>query len=174
MDFEKYIEQNRKKLDQVEQVPSDIIWHGIQDGVGRKTRIIRLQRIAIAATIVIAIGAISILKLNQPKDQFNYLTDNTEFTTQESRYYQMASDKKAEINYSELDQDTYGEIIEELEMLDSMYMDMKKEIMENPDAERAINTAIKFHERRLHILELLEKEIENQKRIEENESLINI
>ncbi|MDX1409453.1 MAG: hypothetical protein R3330_15000, partial [Saprospiraceae bacterium] len=52
----------------------------------------------------------------------------------------------------------------ELEELDEMYRSFKADLSNVANAEALIETAIRFHERRLRILELLAKEIENQKR----------
>ena len=65
-------------------------------------------------------------------------------------------------------------IINELNSIDSMYADLKRELAEMPNATRAIESAIKYHERRLRILELLEREIENQNRNADHEVPVKI
>ena len=97
-----------------------------------------------------------------------------EFIEKEQYYYQLASDKKELLNYSELNPEVYGDIMQELNSIDSMYADLKVELSQMPDATKAIETAIKYHERRLRILELLEREIENQNRNTDHENPVKI
>jgi len=174
MRLEEISKYPRTDFDHVEQVPSDLIWHGIQDNIRRKNTRRLYTRLAIAASILILVGAFVVLNLSNTANQTQYAKMPPEFSQEENKYYQLARHKKNEINFTDLDKSEYGEILSELSDLDSMYNDLKSEIATIPDAEKAIQTAIKFHERRLHILELLEKEIENRKREESNESNIKI
>lgn len=172
MSLEKFIDDNRQQFDAIEPVQSDAIWIGIQQQ-RRRARVVRFARIGVAASVLIAASITILIQLNkQSNDQWLTQTQHTEL--QEGHYYQLAADKKDKIGFDQLNKETYSEIMEELDMLETMYEDLKREIANSPDAERAIQTAIRFHERRLHILELLEKEIENQKRTEEHEKSIKI
>lgn len=174
MKFENRIERDRRDYDKVEKVPSDLIWHGIQDNL-RARRAKRIQlRLSVAASIILLVGAFTVFNLTSNETGEEQMTLSPEFNDEENKYYQMANHKMNELNYSHLDRSEYGEIIAELEELDSMYADLKSELSEIPNAEKAIQTAIKFHERRLHILELLEKEIENRKKEQLNEDNLKI
>ena len=174
MKFEEMTNQRRKEFDNVESVPTDLIWHGIQDNMRRnKTRRIYL-RLSAAASIIVLIGAFTIFNATRTSNVVNQTIMSAEFNAEENKYYRLANNKMNEINYSELDKEEYGEIMAELAELDSMYNDIKNELASLPDAEKAIQTAIRFHERKLQILELLEKEIENRKREELNESNLKI
>ncbi len=164
----------RKDFDNIEHVPSDLIWHGIQDNIRRKNVRRLYVRLSIAASILVLVGAFVVLSLNNTTNTTIQAAMPPEFSQEENKYYQLADHKMNEINFTDLDKSEYGEILSELSELDSMYNDLKSELATIPDAEKAIQTAIKFHERRLHILELLEKEIENRKRDEINESNIKI
>ena len=176
MDLRKYSEQHKGELNTVERVPRQAIWMGIQQEMKRRKRRIFIMRFSAAASVLLLISAAFVIGLNLNTNSGNesFLAGDSEFTKQEHLYYQLASDKKEQLDYSSLDRATYGDIIQELELLDSMYTDLKNELSKSPDAQQAINTAIKFHERRLHILELLEREIENHKRERQDENPIEI
>ena len=92
----------------------------------------------------------------------------------EAEYGKLVSDKQQVLETEMLDPVVYDEILIELQELDGMYDDLKNEISNVPDAEALLETAIRFHERRLRILELLEREIEHQKRIQRHEEEIRL
>ncbi|RLD21588.1 MAG: hypothetical protein DRI69_03670 [Bacteroidetes bacterium] len=174
MNIDKHIQENRESFDHMEPVPSEAIWIGIQQNLRTRQRRKLFIRYAAAAAIICTFSAPFLFNLSNPTIPENKIATPPLILAQEKQYYQLASDKKDELDFRNLDPAIYGEIFSELDILDSMYMDLKAELTNSPDAERAIGTAIRFHERRLRILELLEKEIENQKRIEEHESTIKI
>ena len=170
MKLEEHIKQNRDAFDRIEQVPSDVMWQKISQPSGKSDNRRSIFRYMIAASVMFAAVTMSIINMNKPDNQEHVAVENEIFSTQENQYYELASAKKETLNYSELDPVEYGEIMSELDQLDSMYADLKLELYNSPDADKVVQTAIKFHERRLQILELLEKEIENQKRTLRDES----
>ena len=174
MEIDKHIQDHRDTFNSIEPVPSEAIWNGIQHKMQLRARRKIIIRYAAAASIIIAIAAPFLFNLNNTSTQEEFITAPPLILAQEKQYYQLAADKKNELGFNNLDPEIYGEIFSELDILDSMYMDLKAELANSPDAERSIETAIRFHERRLHILELLEKEIENQKRFEEHENTVKI
>jgi len=174
MKIENHIQENLEVFNNIEPVPSEAIWIGIQDKMRTRARRRIIIRYAAAASIIIAIISPFLFNLNNKTAPEETIATPPLILAQEKQYYQLAADKKDELEFSKLDPEIYGEIFSELNLLDSMYMDLKEELTNSPDAARAIETAIRFHERRLHILELLEKEIENQKRFEEHENTVKI
>lgn len=174
MNIDKHIKENRKEFNHIEQVPSEAIWVGVQHKMHLKVRRKAIIKYAAAASIVLAISVPFLFNLTNSPTQTETIATPPLILAQEKQYYQLAADKKDELGFSSLDPKVYGEIFSELDVLDSMYIELKTELANSPDAERAIETAIRFHERRLHILELLEKEIENQKRFEEHENTVKI
>lgn len=174
MIIDKYIRENRDSFDDIDTVPSHAIWIGVTHKIRMRSRRRVFIRYAVAASVLCAITAPFLFNLNNTIIQDDINAATPLILTQEKQYYKLAADKKNELGFNNLDPNIYGEIFSELDLLDSMYLDLKAEIVNSPDAERAIETAIRFHERRLHILELLEKEIENQKRFEEHENTVKI
>ncbi len=174
MKIDNHIKHKRQEFDAIEKVPADAIWIGIEHKLQKRARRVRMLRIAIAASIILALTAPFLIDFNQSTSTDNIVESNPVLIESEKQYYRLASDKKDEMGYARLDPDLYEDLFTELDLLDSMYNDLKAEISNSPDAERAIETAIRFHERRLHILDLLEKEIENQKRLERHESTVKI
>ena len=176
MDFEKYVESNRVSFDNIDDVPREQMWEAIQPRISRrKTKIRSITRLLIAASLIGLFSAPFLIRFgggNGLDDSF--IASDPEFIEKEQYYFQLATDKKESLNYSELDPETYGDIMQELNSIDSMYADLKQELAQIPDANRAIETAIKYHERRLRILELLEREIQNQNRSTDNESPVKI
>ena len=174
MKIDNYIKENLDSFNDIESVPSEAIWMGVQHKMRMRSRRKYIIRYAVAASFIIAISVPFVFNLNNSTSTEEIIAAPPLILAQEKQYYQLAADKKSELGFSELDPRVYGDIFSELDILDSMYMDLKAGLTNSPDAERAIETAIRFHERRLHILELLEKEIENQKRFEEHENTVKI
>jgi hypothetical protein len=174
MNIDKHIIDNRDEFDHLETVPRDAIWAGMQYKIQRRARRKRIIRYSIAASIICVLAVPFLININKGSTKEDGLVNNPTLLAQEKQYYQLAAEKKDGMGYSKLDPNIYGDIFTELDILDSMYIDLRAEIANTPDAARAIETAIRFHERRLHILELLEKEIENQKRLERHENTVKI
>ena len=174
MNIDKRIKENREEFNRIETVPYEAIWIGIEHKMQMRSRRRLLIRYVAAASLIFAIATPFLFNLSNTTKQEEIIATPPLILAQEKQYYQLASDKKDALGFSNLDPNIYGEIFSELDILDSMYLDLKTELANSPDAARAIETAIRFHERRLHILELLEKEIENQKRIEEHENTVKI
>jgi hypothetical protein len=174
MNLENHIKNNRDNFNTIESTPVDAIWVGIEHKMHKKARRISIIKIAVAASLLIAVALPFFLNNTQSNIENDIVINDPGFVAEENKYYQLASDKKDAIDYQQLDQGIYGDLFTELDILDSMYIDLKIEISNSPNASRAIETAVRYHERRLHILDLLEKEIENQKRIERHESTVKI
>ena len=172
MTFKSNIDQNRSAYNQVENVPADIIWMGIQQHTDKKVRVRRIRLYSIAASFLVIISVATTLMITGGNNSNNNFS--SVMRSAENDFYRNASNKLDVIDFGSLDQEVYGEIIREYEIADSMYIELKNDIREMPDAEKAIELAIKYHERRLRILELIEREIENQKRFEQNEKEIKI
>lgn len=173
MKIDKYIHERRAEFDNIEQVPRDEMWMAIRQRAGRQARTRRMWIMSAAASALIIITATATLLISNEINPSDGDYTN-QFDSREDQYNQLVANRMHAIDFSSLDKDIYGEIIREFEIADSMYIDLKKDLGEMPDADKAIQLAIKYHERRLRILELLEREIENQKRYEENESEIKI
>ncbi len=178
MDFEKFIKARRDEYDKIEHVPSDEMWAAIKPNIKperKGSRIRMITRYVIAASLIGLFSAPFLVRFGgEAPPEESFVSSDPVFQEREQYYYELASEKKASLNFDELDTETYGDIIEELNSIDSMYADLKEELAEMPDATRAIESAIKYHERRLRILELLEREIENQNRNADHEIPVKI
>lgn len=174
MNIENHIREQRVSFDSIETVPQDAMWIGIQFDLQKRRRRRQIKMYSIAASVAIVVTALFLIVNADSNETPGNQAITPELFSQEKQYYQLATDKKIALGFDDLDEDTYSELFLELDILDSMYIDLKSELSNTPDVDRAIETAIRFHERRLHILELLEKEIENQKRFERHENTIKI
>ena len=168
MEFRSKIDQRREEFDRIESVPSQAMWMGIQQ---RRQRRIRRRKLVFTAAAAVLLACVvipfTIEESSHSVDEEIALSPKILET--EKEYMMLAANKKAEIQFDDLDNITYGELIQELDTLDAMYAKFKEDLVNLPDAEEMIASAIRFHERRLRILELLEKEIENHKRMQQYE-----
>ena len=170
MSIEKYIEQNRQGFDQIEPTPTDAMWFGIHDERMRRKSRRRIFLYSAAAVLLIPLTALATLSITGNLGERSPY--NGGYANSNNNYQRVSSSGQDIIDFTKLDKSVYGELIREYEIADSMYTNLKDDLAEMPEADKAISLAIKHHERRLRILELLEREIENQKRYEANEEEI--
>ena len=175
MNFEEFIKKNRSEFDNLEEVPRNYIWAGIQhqQASRNKFRSLRLYSVAATVLLVISVSALIYTHFHYNPPALPAGTDNSIFP-QKDPYYQNANTRLNAIDISGLDKDIFGELLREYEIADSQYMELRNDISQMPNAQQAIDLAIKHQENRLRILELIEREIENQKRFEENEREIKL
>lgn len=162
MKLREIVKQHREAFDQVEEVPFDSMWVGIDHRLRSRARRRRLIWRSAAAVLIIGIAVPWILTSGDPEPELSQA--QMQLQQYEHEYARKATDREQTLDTDILPADVRQEIEGELAELDAMYNELKIEITNVPNAEQLIETAIRFHERRLRILSLLEKEIENQKR----------
>lgn len=171
MNLEDHIKNIREELDMVENVPETKIWEVVSKGLFSNRSFFPRYWWIVLVALVIVTGAWYIYA--QQESESNKLLayqNNEQWMANEQRFREITEAKLASLNIENLDQQTYGEILRELAFLDSVFVEKQSEMMGAPTVEIAIERAIQFHERRLKILELLSREIENQKRYINNEN----
>lgn len=164
MNLEQRIKEDRKVYDQIESVPHEAMWAGIDQRLRQGKRMRRLLWISAAAAVVLClIVPLTVLDLGERAAPVSSPAAE-QLQRYERQYARLATERISSLDMELLDPQIRDEIATELAELDEMYAVLKADISNVPNAEALIETAIRFHERRLRILELLAKEIENQKR----------
>ena len=182
-DLEKYLKNNRDKLD-VESPDDSSIWEGIRSNIIKEKttenrsrgKIILMRFRNIAAVVLIALLAGYVIN-----DIVNNITVNRRITLnsidsnlgkKEREYKELIRYKKQEIgSFDEIDNVIINELIEELNRLDTIYGTIMDDLNKNGYNEKIVNTIFDTYEKKIRILELII--LENNKTQEhENEESI--
>ncbi len=164
-DFEKYLQEQRAALDQIEQPDELQIWQGIQQNL--KQQPVKKQwsyrSIALAASILFLLGfGLAYLALPFEKEQSESPLASLapEFAQEEARYIQLITEKENIIRLDQLDSTQYADIFNDLALLESIQKEYRQDIPQVGPNEKLIKTLIKYYEQKIRILERLTREIE--------------
>ena len=181
-ELERYLLQNRDAFDTLE-APTDPAnnWKNIEkvirdDGEGlspimNRNWHSRLKDWAVAASIGLLIGLGFAFKGwlghntdSAPPAITEYFPDLINHDEDALNRFVVSND--VEIGFKNLNND-YDEYIDELSVIDQLREEYLKEVAGIPDNEQLIKTLIRFYERKIKILERLNREIEKEKNDEE-------
>lgn len=159
--FEKYVSENRDQLNTVEKVREEIIWKGIENELNKNnvkkwTAYILLIFMTIAGLTYLLIGHQS---KKEPETNPIIMAEMISVTKE---YEEMAKSKMSSINVASLNDPRFDELLATLKELDTRHAELLSEIETEGLNEHMISKLIKYHERKLRILELLMKEKEYQ------------
>ena len=182
-DLEKYLKENRKKLD-VESPDDNSIWEGIRSGIqnertgSEKSRgkIILMRFRNIAAIVLIALLAgyvindiIGNITLNR---KITLASIDSELAQKEKDYKKLIKYKKHEIgSFDELDNVIIIELIVELDRLDTIYNTVIDDLNKNGYNEKIVNTIFDTYEKKIRILELIILETNKPENNENEENI---
>lgn len=182
--FEKYINENRDALDEMEKVPMGEMWSKISGKTAhrtpknvlnqsnnreRKIRVLRGWVMGLAASILVLLVA-SVALWSEKNSRVEELThfDNPlaviseELTNTEQDFKKMIALKEQEIEVQKIDKQLFTEIFEELDVLEKIHLEYQQDIPEFQEKEQLIHTLIRYYEQKIRILERLSREIEQQ------------
>ena len=126
--------------------------------------------VLVAASLLALIGwGLWFFQENDP--QFNLAEISPELAKREIQLQQLISQKEKEINFSNIDELQYGDILNDIKIIDQNTKETKSDISKYPD-ERAIETLIRNYELKIRILENLNRQIQKNKYHEELEKSI--
>ncbi len=180
-DLEKYLKENRNKLD-VESPDDGSIWKGISTGLkkkeGRKTggRVILMRLRNIAAIVLIALLAgyvindiIGDITLGR---KITLASIDSKLGQKEKDYKKLIRYKKQEIgSFDEIDNVIIRELIEELNRLDTIYNTVMDDLNKNGYNEKIVNTIFDTYEKKIRILELIILETNKPENNENEENI---
>lgn len=182
--FEKYINENRGALDDLDAVPMEAMWAKIQGDTAmetnanlelqsknqqRKIRVLRGWVMGLAASILaLVVAGIGLWPSESSSDEVfthfaNPLTVVSEdLADTEQEFKRMIHQKEEEINAQNIDKQLFIEIFKELELLEKIHLEYQQDIPEFQEKEALIQTLTRYYEQKIRILERLSREIEQQ------------
>jgi phosphoserine aminotransferase len=169
-DLEKLILRQRPELDRVETIPMEAIWKGIIHQKKKQNQNRTIKVVSIAATVVMALGAMIWLYQSGAKEDISEETviaeSFPEWITEKDQYNQLIQEKKTDLHFASLSRNEHPELFNELNALDQFYDASIRDLILNEDKEAILKVLIKYHERQLQLLERLSYEIQKKNEYE--------
>lgn len=175
-ELEQRIAALQEELEQVEQPDQAAIWGGVQRRLGRKPRRFYqnqwLQAIAASVAIIVIAGAgwWAHRLLYGSSDQLSVTNLSPRWQQEVQQYQQIVDHKERELRLENIDKDAFGEMLKELESLDSVQSEFRQDFQALPKDERTVQTLLRYYEQKIRILELLSKEIQIKKNEQERDT----
>ena len=182
-DFENFIKNNRTEFDDLEDLSIGGIWKGVESKLGEEDsdsnkekrvsffRIRKSYLFAAAASVLLLIGFMAGQKwsVNPPVEKaLPSLADiSPELAKTEAEFKKLIAQKESEIGLNRLEKEAFAEIFDELDLLESIHEEYRKDIPEFGHNDQLIHTLIKYYEQKIRLLERLSNEIEKLKYYEE-------
>ncbi|MBN1386816.1 MAG: hypothetical protein JW965_00105 [Bacteroidales bacterium] len=182
-DLEKYLKENRKKLD-VESPDDESIWEGIHSGMQNnkhgsekppgKIILMRLRNIAAIVFIALLAGyvisdIIGDISLNR---KITLASIDSELGQKEKDYKELIRYKKQEIgSFDDIDNVIVNELVEELNRLDTIYNNVMDDLNRNGYNEKIVNIIFDTYEKKMRILELIIMENNKTQKYENEEKI---
>lgn len=174
--FEKRIEALRAALQEIEQPDRAAIWGGVQQKMGMKPRRfyqnpwLRAVAVSAAIALVASAGWWAHRLLYGYAEPIPVANLSPKWQQEVEQYQQMVNEKERELRLENIDRDAYGEVLKELESLDSVQAQFNEDFRALPKNDRTVQTLLRYYEQKIRILELLSKEIQIKKNEEERDT----
>lgn len=175
-ELEKYIIENRQRLDQTEQPNIEKMWGEISSDIEVKHRprnefLLRLKKVSIAAAFVL-LGCVGTwLYLGGEKSTPEIADFYPELVPVAESYQQAIAVKESTIPFDSLEPLLFDELLSELDQLENMHQQTLKDLPKYAQNERLIDALMRYYERKLQILERLSKEYNKSIRHEKNREI---
>ncbi len=152
--LEEYIKDHRPEFDQLYAFDQNQVWQKLEKKRNRNYR----KRISIAAGILIIVcAAVWVLTKSNYANGSN---ENMVFTQLASEYDPVIQQRWNNLDPQKIDQLIWSEIKSELEMLDSMKVQLEMDYTTSLEKERMLQLLRRYYERKLRIIDILEKEMQ--------------
>lgn len=168
--LEKYIKDHREALDEIEEPQIGIIWQGIRQDSSINARSIHSRRRiwtwAAAASILLLIGFGTGKFFGEQSNSeplYSLKDISPELAEQEATFNQLIAQKEAEIGLQNLEKEAFKDIFLELELLEEIHKEFRKDIPQFSQNDQLVRTLIRYYEQKIRILERLSNEIEKHK-----------
>ena len=135
MDIEKYIQENKDNFD-IENPNNEIIWTGIQNGL-KKNKRKNFNYWKVAAILLLLITTPYIIvketkKNNKQNIEYSLVQENCRLQEIEQEYHYIINQKQKELNFATLQNNEIIKfLIQELNMLDTIYNEAVKDMEQN-------------------------------------------
>lgn len=168
--FEKYLRENRDKLDRMEEFGHDEMWKGIlkkmpnhQSPVTNHPSRFQWKWVAMAASVAALIGWALFIFQPEPEPPFSMADFSPELAEQEAELQKLISQKEMEVGLDTLNPETFAEVFAELAELESNAELTRQDLATGLIKERTLETLIRQYELKIRILENLSREIDKKK-----------
>jgi hypothetical protein len=155
-ELEKYLEQNRNRLD-VEEFDDSRLWEGIRVELHQSKRSLPVQllRISALAVILIAIGYIALQMNRQNKLEKAQLFEISKMLGEhEQNYIERVNLYLQEIENLEMkENEVISDLLEELTFLDTLYDEAFRDLNKLGYKEQVVNIIFDTYEKKIRILE---------------------
>lgn len=175
-EFEKYIVDNRAKLD-TEEPDKDYLWEGIQVALLKKKYKRRVSVWQVAAVLfgIIAIGQLSYLFLNPAEAETNRVVTDTmddegtngAFQALEANYQKEVEALQNQVQSKKINPSEYAVLFEELDYIEEVEGEFRSDIPLVNDKERLAEILVDTYEKKIKLLERLLEQIERDERREQ-------
>ena len=149
----------------VESPDDALIWEGIRSELqqtqarpDRKLRLIRIRNIAAALIILVSVGymVMDLTGVGRMGKGITLADIDRDLGAREKEYKQMVSLKFEEAGvYNQVDNLIIAELLEEIQMLDTIYVQTLKDLNELGYDDRVIQTIFDTYEKKIYLLELI-------------------
>lgn len=177
MDIEKYLKQNRLKLD-TDEPDDEYIWNGIKNGLNRNQKTPSGWFWKIAAVFLLGVLLTYVFVKENPKEQVVIITladVSKELGNHEAELQQIVNKKWEEINpLSEEEKQQFKFLFDELTELDKVYKTYENDLYTSGENEQIIAVLLDYYEKKIRILNRLSLEIQKQKNNESDKELSNL
>lgn len=165
-DLEKYLKENRLKLD-VEEPEADLVWEGIRSGVNKKRQLIPNWFWKVAAILIFVMSGTYFVVNETSKDKMVVITladISTELGEQEAELQQVVDLKWKQVEPLLPDSNLHLQfLLAEINELDTIYKTYQQDLGQTETNERIIRAMLDYYEKKIRILNRLQLEIEKQK-----------
>lgn len=170
--LEKHILENRDELDRIEEAPVLRMWNEVEKQLPHSAKAAKQRwlvwRIAAAVLLLVGVGVGSyFIGINDQPPAPNLAEIAPDFAAQEQQLQLEVAQRMDALDIEKLDRRLYREVLKELDELEKIHRETLKDLPVQGNDQRVIRTLLRYYEQKIRILELLSKEIENQKRHEE-------
>ena len=171
--LEQKIRDNKQEFDFLE--PDAHLWDNISGQLETENATRDYSWLWKVAALVFLISTISLLFIRdfsgeEPSEQF--LSDNEGYNSElievESYYVQLIAEKRKEIIESDVQN---AELLAEIDVLDSMYSELKTDLKKNHEDTRLMNAMIRNLQLRVEILNRQINILEHIQTVKENENI---
>ena len=177
-DLEKYLAEQRKAMD-VESPDDALIWEGIRKELqeadvrsDRKRMWIRIRNMAATLIILVSVGYMinDLVGEGRSGKELTLADLDHELGSRENEYRSMVALKFEEAaSYNHVDDVIISELLEEIQKLDTIYLETLKDLNELGYNEQVIQTIFDTYEKKIYLLELIILENNKIKNHESNE-----
>ncbi|MFK8102086.1 MAG: hypothetical protein AB8G15_06175 [Saprospiraceae bacterium] len=181
--FEKKIKEERAALDRIEQVDETKLWrniHGALNDSAQKKSYRFLQWYAAAASLLLLVAFGWLMYQQGVSDGGAAIASQTlnpaintasrqlppELLQQEEKYQMAVAKKKESLQLDQISKEDFKDIFTELKVLDEIHQEFRNDLPNLSNDEKIIKVLKKYYERKLRILDHLNKEIEKKSRHE--------